>query len=155
MNKKKLLLLLATLAGCQKKPQPIKQKPTKLKKEEKKVPILPSGLKTQILQAGPPNAPRPEIGNTISVHYTGWLAKEDGTAGRQIDSSLERNTPLEFIIGLEQVIKGFEEGIKQMRVGEKRRLFIDSELGYGKNGVGLFIPPDSNLIFDVELLNVR
>jgi len=156
MNKKILLLLLIALVGCQKKPQtPKKLKTANPKKEEKKAPILPMGLKTQILQPAPNGALRPEIGNTVTVHYIGYIMKEDGTPGRQIDSSLERNAPLDFIVGLEQVIKGFEEGVKQMRVGEKRHLFIDSELGYGKKGVGLFIPPDSNLIFDVELLNVR
>jgi len=157
MKKILTLLPLIILSGCQKKTTTnIKdsivphEKKTELKKQS-----LPAGLKMEILQKGADNAPIPEIGNTVAIHYTGWIALDDNTPGRKIDSSIERNEPLEFTVGLGQVIKGFEEGIKRMKLGEKSRLFIDSELGYGKKGIGLFIPPDSNLIFDVELVTIR
>ncbi len=112
-------------------------------------------MKTKLLQKSTNPSPNPELGNTVLVHYTGWIAQEDKTPGRQIDSSLERNKPLQFTIGLKQVIKGFEEGVMQMQVGEKRRLFIPAALGYGPRGVGLFIPPNTDLIFDVELLAMK
>jgi len=116
---------------------------------------LSSKMKTKLLQKSAKPSPNPALGNTVLVHYTGWIAQEDKTPGRQIDSSLERNKPLQFTIGLKQVIKGFEEGVMQMQVGEKRRLFIPADLGYGPRGVGLFIPPNSDLIFDVELLAMK
>jgi len=159
MTKLASFVFLLLLAGCVQKQS--NQKSTKNiknvqsinnKKEKRKAPM---GLKTKILRKAPKGADGPEIGHTVTVHYTGWISNEDKTPGRQIDSSIERGKPLEFTIGLNQVIKGFEEGALLMKIGEKRRLFIDPELGYGKRGVGLFIPPDSALIFDVELLKVR
>ena len=116
---------------------------------------LSSKVKTKLLQKSVKSSPNPGPGNTVLVHYTGWIAQENKTPGRQIDSSIERDKPLQFTVGLKQVIKGFEEGVMQMQVGEKRRLFIPSELGYGAHGVGLFIPPNTDLIFDVELLAMK
>jgi len=155
-----VLPLVLFLTGCQKqvseKRKPVKKIETlrqdQGKRNKKGTP--PVGLKTKILRKGPKDAAMPEIGHTVTVQYTGWIANEDKTPGRQIDSSIERGQPLEFTIGLHQVIKGFEEGIMLMKIGEKRRLIIAPELGYGKHGVGFFIPPDSTLIFDVELLKI-
>jgi len=89
-------------------------------------------------------------GDIISVHYTGYL--ENGT---KFDSSVDRGTPFEFQIGVGQVIKGWEQGLIGMKVGEKRKLTIPPELGYGSAGAGGAIPPNATLIFDVELLEIK
>jgi hypothetical protein len=106
------------------------------------------GLKIEILKEG--NGIKAENGKTISVHYTGVL--EDGT---KFDSSLDRREPFSFKLGAGQVIKGWDLGILGMEVGEKRKLTISPELGYGERGAGGVIPPNSTLIFEVELLNVN
>lgn len=92
---------------------------------------------------------RSQPGDLISVHYTGKL--EDGTV---FDSSLTRNRPIQFTLGQGQVIKGWEEGLMEMCIGEKRQLIIPPELGYGKRGAGNVIPPDATLIFDTELISI-
>ena len=92
----------------------------------------------------------PEQGQTVVVHYTGWL--EDGT---KFDSSLDGGTPLEFALGTGQVIPGWDEGLATMKVGGKRRLILPPELAYGDGGAGAVIPPNATLIFDVELLEIR
>lgn len=86
----------------------------------------------------------------IVVHYTGWL--EDGT---KFDSSVDRNDPFSFTLGVGQVIKGWDEGFDGMKVGGKRKLTIPPEMGYGASGAGGVIPPNATLIFEVELLEVR
>jgi FKBP-type peptidyl-prolyl cis-trans isomerase FkpA len=98
------------------------------------------------------------VGNTVKVHYTGWFFKPLAVKqhGRKFDSSLDRGEPLEFRLGGGQVIKGWDQGVAGMKVGGKRSLIIPSELAYGKRGApGGSIPPDSDLIFEVELLDVR
>lgn len=89
-------------------------------------------------------------GKTISVHYTGTLEN-----GAKFDSSLDRGQPFEFTLGAGQVIKGWDEGVAGMRVGGKRKLTIPSELGYGEAGSPPSIPPNSTLVFEVELLAVK
>ena len=107
-----------------------------------------SGLRYQIIQKGTGKAA--EKGKTVSVHYKGQLA--DGTV---FDSSYKRNAPLDFQVGVGQVIAGWDEGICLLNVGDKARLVIPSDLGYGSAGAGGVIPPDATLVFDVELMDVK
>jgi FKBP-type peptidyl-prolyl cis-trans isomerase len=110
---------------------------------------LPGGLKYQDLKVG--DGALAESGKQVSVHYTGWL-----TDGTKFDSSVDRGEPFAFQLGAGQVIRGWDEGVKGMRVGGKRKLTIPSELGYGARGTpGGPIPPNATLVFDVELLGVN
>ena len=92
---------------------------------------------------------RPKLGDSVSVHYTGWLK-----SGQKFDSSHDRGQPLVFPIGRGQVIKGWDEGVGTMRVGGKRKLVIPAHLGYGDRGAGKVIPPGATLIFEVELVGI-
>jgi FKBP-type peptidyl-prolyl cis-trans isomerase FkpA len=116
---------------------------------------LPSGLSYIIQQAAPQeNALKPQKGQQVTVHYTGWLSQQ-GEPGTKFDSSVDRKQKFTFTIGMGQVIKGWDEGVMDMKVGEKRRLYIPSSLGYGSYGAGSVIPPHADLIFDVELFAVQ
>jgi len=134
---------------------------------------------TQPQQAAPqaepvvPAAPTPQVeiidrvvgkgkeatpGSTVFVHYTGWLHKPlaPKQRGKKFDSSVERGEPLDFQLGAGRVIKGWDQGVAGMKVGGKRTLIIPSVLAYGKRGAPCdMIPPDADLIFDVELVNVK
>jgi FKBP-type peptidyl-prolyl cis-trans isomerase len=107
-----------------------------------------SGLRFQILQKG--NGKKAEKGSKVSVHYKGQLF--DGTV---FDSSYKRKEPIDFTLGVGQVISGWDEGIQLLQVGDKARLVIPSDLAYGERGAGGVIPPNATLIFDVELMNVK
>jgi len=105
-------------------------------------------VKIDILQEGIGEVSK--TGDTLSVHYTGTL--EDGT---KFDSSVDRGQPFSFTLGQNRVIQGWEQGMLNMKVGEKRRLTIPSSLGYGASGTGGIIPPNATLIFEVELLKIN
>jgi peptidylprolyl isomerase len=110
--------------------------------------VTPSGLRYIDIKVG--SGDYPQAGQTVVVHYTGWLA--DGT---KFDSSVDRGQPFSFTIGMGQVIKGWDEGVATMKVGGKRRLIIPSELGYGVSGYPPTIPANAELTFDVELIEIR
>ena len=108
---------------------------------------LPDGLKYVDLVEG--TGPSPLKGQKVTVNYTGTLQN-----GTKFDSSYDRGKPFGFQIGQSQVIKGWDEGLRTMKVGGKRRLVIPPALGYGAAGVPPTIPPNATLVFEVELLNV-
>ncbi|MBI4369347.1 MAG: FKBP-type peptidyl-prolyl cis-trans isomerase [Elusimicrobia bacterium] len=110
--------------------------------------VTASGLKYQDSVVG--GGLSPQKGQRVTVHYTGTL-----TDGKKFDSSVDRGQPFIFTIGVGQVIKGWDEGVAGMKVGGKRRLYIPSALGYGQRGAGGVIPPNADLIFDVELLGIQ
>lgn len=107
----------------------------------------PSGLKYVDVKVG--TGASPVKGKMVKVHYTGTLEN-----GKKFDSSVDRNQPFSFVIGVGQVIPGWDEGVMGMKVGGKRKLIIPSNLGYGASGAGGVIPPNATLLFDVELLDV-
>jgi len=113
---------------------------------------LPSGVKyhDEVVGAGP----EPKSGQTVSVHYTGWL-DDNGQRGKKFDSSRDRGAPFSFVLNGQQVIAGWDSGVATMHVGGKRTLIIPPEQGYGARGAGGVIPPNATLMFDVELLGVR
>ena len=88
-------------------------------------------------------------GQTVNVHYTGWLA-----GGRKFDSSRERDEAFEFELDAGEVIAGWDEGVQGMKVGGQRRLVVPPHLGYGEQGAGSSVPPNATLVFDLELLSV-
>ncbi|KAH7488241.1 Peptidyl-prolyl cis-trans isomerase fpr2 [Phytophthora ramorum] len=92
-----------------------------------------------------------QLGDTLSMHYTGTLR----TDGSKFDSSLDRNQPFEFPLGAGRVIKGWDRGLVDMCIGEKRRLTIPSDLAYGNRGSPPKIPGKATLVFDVELLDIK
>ena len=112
------------------------------------VTTTPSGLIYIITKRSEGRTPRP--GETVVVNYTGLL-----TNGVKFDSSLDRGQPFKFKLGEGRVIKGWDEGIEKLRVGEQATLIIPSELGYGPSGAGGTIPPHAKLIFIVELIGIE
>ena len=136
-----LIFGLATAAGQIQAPDDVAAAPSDAE-------TTSSGLASKVIQAGTGSAP-PSAADEVTVHYTGWL-----TTGQMFDSSVANGAPATF--PLNRVIKGWTEGVQLMVVGEKRRFWIPSELGYGERGAaGGAIPPGASLVFDVELLGIR
>ena len=109
--------------------------------------ISDSGLKCEELAEG--DGEVAQAGQTVSVHYTGWL-----TDGTKFDSSVERSRPFDFSLGKGRVIRGWDEGVAGMRVGGRRKLTIPPRLAYGAAGAGGVIPPNATLVFEIELLEI-
>lgn len=107
-----------------------------------------SDMKVEVLKEG--DGQEAKAGQSVSVHYTGWL-----TDGTKFDSSVDRGTPFEFPLGAGQVIQGWDRGVEGMKIGEKRKLTIPPEMGYGARGAGGVIPPNATLVFEVELLGLN
>lgn len=137
----------------EKKPSPAAAAPS-AKKTETKLPSSPKELIIEDLQVGSGKAAAK--GKTVKVHYTGWLydLSAPNGLGKQIDSSIKRGEPWSFVLGSGQVIKGWDEGFRDMKVGGKRRLIIPSEMAYGKNGARTEVPPNAPLLFEIELIDV-
>jgi peptidylprolyl isomerase len=112
-------------------------------------PPAPPKVRIENLKVG--TGAEAKAGTMVKVHYTGWLAN----GGSKFDSSLDRGKPFEFKLGAGKVIKGWDDGVVGMKVGGKRKLHIPAALGYGAGGSGATIPPNSDLVFEVELLDVR
>ncbi len=141
-----LVLIAAILLGIsQAHAGPIK---TEAGQEKGHAVTTSSGLRYIDLVVG--DGRKAEIGDTATVHYTGWL-----TDGTKFDSSVDRSEPFSFRVGSGMVIKGWDEGVSTMRKGGKRKLIIPPHLAYGTRGVGTIIPPNATLTFVVELLDLR
>jgi len=121
--------------------------------QQHKVQTTPSGLKIEMLESSG-NAKKAQAGKKVTVHYTGWLMLPNGEKGQKFDSSFDHNAPFSFVLGTGKVIKGWDEGIAYLAVGDKARLIIPANLAYGTRSVGNIIPANSTLIFDVELVEV-
>jgi FKBP-type peptidyl-prolyl cis-trans isomerase FkpA len=109
--------------------------------------VATSNLIIELLQPG--SGPAPQQGQRVVVHYTGWL-----TNGTKFDSSKDRNEPFDFSVGIGEVIQGWDLAVSRMRVGDRIKVTIPSELGYGAQGAGGVIPPNATLVFEVELLQL-
>ena len=126
--------------------------------EEVQAPMADSGI-TQLekndTKAG--TGPEARRGQQVRVHYTGWLYEPSAAdkKGKQFDSSRESGQPFEFRLGAGEVIPGWDEGVAGMKVGGTRTLTIPPNMAYGRSGAGGVIPPNSTLVFDIELLDVR
>jgi FKBP-type peptidyl-prolyl cis-trans isomerase FkpA len=113
------------------------------------------GLSAKVMQTGYGRAA--EAGDYVEVHYTGWLYDETGTdnRGSKFDSSVDRGEKFHFQLGAGQVIKGWDQGVAGMLIGEKRELTLAPEMGYGQRGAGNVIPPGAMLVFEVELFGLE
>lgn len=117
-------------------------------KKRKEVITLPSGLQYEVLKAGDPSSPKPALQDTFVAHYAGTLID-----GKEFDNSIKRGTPLEYPVSA--VIPGWTEALQLMHVGDKWKIYIPSDLGYGDRGAGADIPGGAALIFEMELLGIK
>jgi len=154
-----LLAFLATLtaAGCtrdESSDTSAEREAASVASAAEEVEIVP-GLTMKKLQNGHGRAA--VAGDLASVHYTGWLYDPNAPDGRgnKFDSSVDRGQPFQFPLGAGRVIRGWDEGVAGMLIGEKRELKIAPELGYGNRGAGSAIPPGATLLFEVELLGLQ
>jgi len=108
-----------------------------------------SSAELQIEKLVSGNGPAPQKGDLVTVHYTGWL-----TNGQKFDSSVDRDEPFQFALGMRQVIDGWDMGVATMKVGDKVKLTIPPHLAYGARGFPGAIPPNATLVFEVELLAI-
>jgi len=139
----------ATSPPAVEEPTVVVSEPESVAKEE----IMP-GLEMKILREG--EGQTAAAGSDVEVHYTGWLSDPEAEDGRgeKFDSSVDRNQTFQFPLGAGRVIKGWDQGVEGMLVGEVRELTIAPELGYGDRGAGAVIPPGATLVFEVELVSV-
>ena len=116
---------------------------------------ITDGLSARILREG--DGASAEAGQIAVVHYTGWLYDEtaESKRGDKFDSSVDRDEYFSFMLGAGRVIKGWDQGVVGMKVGEKRELTIAPEMGYGSRGAGSVIPPGATLVFEVELAEIQ
>ncbi len=121
---------------------------TEIKKSDIMENTIKENLKIEVLKEG--SGTEVKNGDKVSVHYVGTL-----TDGKKFDSSLDRGEPFSFVLGASQVIKGWDQGVLGMKVGEKRKLTIPSDLAYGDKGIPGVIPPKATLIFEVELIRIN
>jgi FKBP-type peptidyl-prolyl cis-trans isomerase FkpA len=129
-----------------------------IEEQEQPPPMANSGITTlQSEDVTPGTGAEASKGQTVRVHYTGWLydPSAPNKRGRKFDSSKDRNDPFEFRLGAGEVITGWDEGVAGMKVGGTRILTIPPAMGYGAQGAGGVIPPNATLVFEVELLGVR
>ena len=145
MYKKRIAIMLylsslSLITGC----KPMDKTETKTK----------SGLRYVVLKEPAADAKSPIAGKRVKVHYTGWL-DENGQNGKKFDSSVDRGQAFEFIVGIGQVISGWDQAVLDMKVGEKRLIILPANLAYGTRGAGAVIPPNATLRFEVELLDVE
>jgi FKBP-type peptidyl-prolyl cis-trans isomerase FkpA len=121
-------------------------------------PMASSGISELVQTDSQPGTGEVAVaGRRVAVHYTGWLYNEatPDHKGQQFDSSRDRGSPLEFVLGEGRVIKGWDQGVAGMKVGGQRTLVIPPSLGYGDQGAGGVIPPNATLVFDVELIGLK
>jgi peptidyl-prolyl cis-trans isomerase A (cyclophilin A) len=142
-----LFVITLITQSCNQQPKVITTKPWDIKTTD--TITTASGLKYLVVEKSN-NPTKAEKGMMVDVHYTGFL-----TDGKVFDSSIERRNPISFELGTGSVIRGWDEGIQLMHIGDKFRLIIPADLGYGAHGAGSDIPPNATLLFDVELVNVR
>ncbi len=116
---------------------------------------ITTGLTARILRAG--DGQVAQAGDNVVVHYTGWLYDEsaENNRGDKFDSSVDRNEHFQFPLGAGRVIKGWDQGVEGMAIGEVRELTIAPEMGYGERGAGNVIPPGATLVFEVELFELQ
>lgn len=112
------------------------------------------GLEYEVLIQPNSDAKTPIKSQSVCVHYTGWL-NNNGQLGKKFDSSVDRNEPFNFVLGVGQVIEGWDKMVALMKVGQKVRVYIPAALAYGTRGHGSIIPKSADLIFDIELLKIN